>query len=169
MVAYLLSILASLQAQLKKLIVERNLQTEASKKLYETAKAWLGKDVTPLDNVPDDLACVEVLNVLAVKSWGEPAGGGNSTYLLYYALKDHKKFAEVVDPLPGDIILSPTGFGGKNGITNGHAGVVMDNNKIASNSSFTGLLTESYDLWSWRYRWVINGGYPMKFYRRIMV
>ncbi|MEK7578267.1 MAG: hypothetical protein AAB456_00915 [Patescibacteria group bacterium] len=177
MIAYLLSLLVQLQAQLKKLIVDKNVQTEATKKLHITALAWKGKDVTPLDDkvpsgVPDDVACVEVLNQLCKMAWGEPAGGGNSTYLLYYALKDSKKFVEVTNPLPGDIILSPSGFGDPASLVkSGHTGVVTNDNKILSNISYgidAGKLGDVYDLWSWQYKWG-KAGFPIKYYRRLMV
>ncbi|MEK7662406.1 MAG: hypothetical protein AAB355_02865 [Patescibacteria group bacterium] len=165
---YLLKILESLVTQLKSIIVTKNLQTEASKKLYEVAKTFLDKDASPKDLATDEYGCAESLNAVCEAAWGEPIGGGVSTYRMYYALLNHKKFVEVTSPLAGDIILSPTGIGGgKNGIKNGHTGIVSSNGKIMSNNSDNGLWQEKYDLWSWRYRYVQLGEYKMLYYRRI--
>jgi hypothetical protein len=164
----LLKILESLIGRLKTIIVSRNLQTEMSKKLYETALTFIGRDASPSDLAPDEYGCAESVNAICEKAWGEPVGGRVSTYQMYYAFLNHKKFVEVTSPLAGDIILSPTGIGGgKNGVTNGHTGIVSSNNKIMSSDSATGLWQENYDLWSWRYRYVSRGGYKLLYYRRI--
>jgi hypothetical protein len=158
---------------LKKMTVDNNLPTEAGKKLYETTLTFLGKDPTPEDKVPDEVACMEVVNFIHNAAFGEPIGGGASTYLGWIVLKNHKKFAEMKTPLTGDICIAPTGLndavGRANGITNGHIGIVCDNGTIASNDSKTGLFIKNYTLWSWRYRFSTIGHFPIFFYRRIII
>src|SRR3990167_3040162 len=89
--------------KLKSYIVATNSPTIAGRKLYETTKGLLGQDITPQDEVSDDVACAAVVNRLCELAFGEPAGGGASTYWLRLALKNHRNFALVDNFLPGDI------------------------------------------------------------------
>ena len=170
---YLIKILESLTNQLKTIVITKNLQTEASKKLYEMALKCLKipQDLTPLDEVPDEVTCMSTINALHKKAFGEPIGGDASTYLGYIALRDSKKWVKVTSALAGDLIISPTGFndaeGKKNGITSGHIGCCLTNNQIASNNSKTGLFEINFDLWTWRYHYATRGHFPIFFFRKI--
>ena len=165
----LLSILEGLIEQYKSLIRDKNAPTQAGNVLYKTALSFIGKDASPLDSAPDPLACAESVNEIVKAAFGEPAGGNNSTYWLYIALKNHRKFVEVTTPLPGDIIISPTGIGGgKNGVSNGHAGIMLENNQIASNDSRDGVFRQNYALFEWKYRYQTIGGYKVYFFRRVI-
>lgn len=152
--------------ELKRLVVLKNKQTAASEKLYRFAKDCLGVDASPFDVAPDEFGCAETINGIVRMAFGEPVGGGVSTIGLYYALKQSRYFAEVKNPLPGDIIISPTSFGnGK--IKNGHTGIVAPMNHIMSNSSSTGKFELNYSIKSWTERYGKEGGFPILFYRRI--
>jgi hypothetical protein len=167
---HLLRLIEGLRGLIKKLIVEKNIQTEASKKLYETALTFLGVDASPEDRAPDELSCAETLNAICQKAWGEPAGGGLSTYWLYFNLKNHRKFVQVTTPLAGDIVVAPTGLQRrKTAITNGHTGIVGLNNKIMSSDSKTGLFVENYTLDTFNYRYQTLGAYPVFYFRRVEI
>lgn len=134
------------------------------KKIYETAKSWLGRDASPEDSAPDELGCAEtVSNILFDAGCVIPIM--LSTSQLRHYLETRGEWKRVQVPGPGDIIISPTGEGGSNGMKHGHTGIVMVSGMIASNDSHTGLFLENYSLSSWRARYEDIGDYPIYFYR----
>jgi hypothetical protein len=135
-------------------------------KLHAAALSFIGKDASPNDLAPDELGCAETVNAIYKSVFGAEIGGSISTYRLYAALKTHPNFTKVTKPLAGDIVISPTGYGGKNGITNGHCGIVSNNGDILSNDSRTGKFEKNYTIASWSKRYAEKGGYPVHFYRR---
>src|SRR3990167_8158838 len=118
--ALLNSILSSLSA----IITKGNFSTIAGQKLYHTAVSCLGKDVAPKEN---EFGCAEAVNNVVFKAFGDYAGGDLSTRRMYLAIKSHKKFIQVFSPLPGDVVLSPTGYGNGN-VSNGHTGIMGKDN-----------------------------------------
>lgn len=137
--------------------------------LLATAKGCLGIDASPNDVAPDEYGCAETVNAIHKKAFGFEIGGGVSTNLLYKALKTSQYFTQVDVPMPGDIIISPTGYG-NGSIPNGHVGIFNDDGKIMSNSSLSptlGLFEENFTSDSWKARFVTLGGYPEYFFRRI--
>ena len=151
----------------KILIVKYNFSTPAGEGLYFVAKGWLGKDASPSDVAPDEYGCAESVNNIVFTTFNEEVGGDVSTYRMYKALKENKKFAKVTKPLRGDIIISPTGYGGTQEVKNGHVGIMSDNGVIMSNKSQNGLFSVHYTLDSWKERYQVRGKYPIHFYRRI--
>ncbi len=139
-----------------------NFPTNAGKVLHEVAISSLGRDVAPLEN---EYGCAEAVNNIVFEAFGDYAGGDLSTYRMYHAIKNNKKFLEVFKPLPGDIILSPTGFG--NGTVIGHTGIYSFGNSILSNNSKTGKFTSHFNLKKWYARYAAEGGLPVTFWRRI--
>lgn len=143
--------------------------TEFGQRVYLAAKASLGTDPSYLDLAPDELGCAEtVSNVIARAGYAIPIY--LSTTDLYKHLRDSSGWAPVGTPLAGDVIISPTGYGGANGITHGHTGIVMDNASIASNNSIGpefGRFTINYDLAGWRRRYAVTGHYQVYLFRRI--
>lgn len=134
--------------------------------LYEGAKMWLGKDITPEDSTPDEYDCAETVNQIHRVIFGDEIGGTVSTDNMYHCLLQRKDFIQIEFPLQGDIIISPTGHG--NGrLKNGHVGIVGENGYILSNNSSTGKLEEYYTLSTWKDRYVTLGGFPMKFFRKV--
>jgi hypothetical protein len=138
----------------------------------------LDSDPSPKDEAPDELACAESWNAVYKRAFGEHLYSGNllSTYFLRKALRESPLFKQVTIPVPGDTIISPTGFGrAKNPdgtliIPNGHVGIVMFGGDIASNDSraqYRGQWRINYTIESWRDRWVRRGGYPVEIYRRL--
>ena len=132
--------------------------------LYLAAIAAIGRDASPNDVAPDELGCAETVNAIHENAFGYQIGGDVSTYRMYRALKRHPRFYEVETPLPGDVIISPTGYG--NGSMVGHVGIVGKDNIIMSNSSATGTWEENYTIDEWIERYKNQGGLPVKFYRR---
>lgn len=142
--------------------------TEKNNRLifFHAALSTLGKDIVPDSVVEDELACAAVVNAIHEKAFGFPIGGDVSTYRMYAALKQNKYFYRVDEPLEGDIIISPTGFGNLKVMT-GHVGIVGERGKVMNNSSSTGKFVEFYTLDSWKKRWADMGGYPIYYYRRV--
>ena len=141
-------------------------------RLYITAVGSLGEDITPQDEIPDDVACAEVINKIHEKTFGFPIlsirEGGASTKLLYYAMVKSSLFQESPEPLSGSIVISPTGLNNRiSKIKNGHIGIIGLNKIIMSNNSSNGLFEENYTIDSWKKRFVSEGGYPMLFFNRI--
>lgn len=131
--------------------------------LYEMAIMCLGKDMAPVE---DEYGCMEAVNEICYKTFGDYAGGGTSTYRGWNALTVNKKFEAVKQPRPGDIVIYPTGTGnGK--IPNGHAGIVGEDGKVMSNDSRSGLWEENYTLEKMAERYGRLGGFPVYFFRRI--
>ena len=167
----LLLMIEELILKIKGLVKDKNLETQAGELLYRTALSFIGTDPTPRNEVDNDVACAASLNAIHTKAFGEPIGGGASTYWLYFALKNHKKFTEVTEPKKGDVILCYTGQpgSGQNGVLRGHTGIVSTNGQIMSNTSATGLWQANYNLFSWTYRWGTLGKYKIYYFRRVLL
>lgn len=140
-----------------------NFPTLESRRLFEVTMNNIGKDLSPTQN---ELGCAETVNTLCSIAFGIPAGGGLSTTGMYQALLSHEKFIRVYSPLPGDIVISPTGYGNGN-MSHGHVGVVVAGERIASNNSYNSLLEINYTINSWKERYGKVGGFPVVFFRRI--
>lgn len=163
--------LQSIKLRLKllyaQLLAMTNQATPQGEQLYALAYSSIGTDTSPLDLAPDALGCAESVSTMLSKLF-PPFQVILGTYGLFLALQGAPEFVEVTSPIRGDIIVSPTGLGGQNGITNGHVGIVGNNNLVMSNNSTTGLWDVHYTLDSWRQRYQVLGGYPVKFFRRII-
>lgn len=135
------------------------IQTPNSIKIYDMAKRCLG---TSLSGTEPALGCAITVNNLFQKALGKPVGGGYSTQAMYPFLKDLKRFYKVEVPLPGDVIISPTGSGH---LAHGHVGI-MAYEGILSNNSDTGLLSEHWvRLSDWIQHYASEGGMIVEFYR----
>lgn len=137
--------------------------------IFKYCKSQLGIDASPKDLAPDELGCAETVTTILHTLFPDvPVLIG--TAQLYDFLKDSPNFALVGTPMAGDIIISPTGFGGFNGIKNGHTGFIGDHDTIMSNTSLppnTGKFTQNYTYQTWVARYKTLGGYPVFVYRRI--
>lgn len=160
------------------IITKLRMNDENRIKLYEAAVKALNTDPSPRDEAPDELACANSVNEIYKAAFGDYFYQGNqlSTYYLRKALRESPLFRTTNLPAPGDLVISPTGFGtrkhpdGSLVIPVGHVGIVMFDGKIASNDSraqYRGLFRINYTLDSWAERWVRRGGYSMEFYRRV--
>ncbi len=157
-------LLAYLQSLI--LIAKSNTPTNQGWKIYQTALTLIGKDASPDDQAPDELGCAETVSCVVNKA-GFKMPIFLSTMALYQHLLKASGWLQVESPLQGDIIVSPTGLGGKNGITNGHTGIVGMGGLIMSNNSYSGKFESNYSLATWVARYRVNGGYPIYYFRKI--
>lgn len=133
-------------------------------RLLAAAQAWLGKDASTTNLAPDDLACAESVSNI-IQSSIIP---GFPTCISTADLKKQldKYCQRTLDIEPGYILISPTGTGNGN-ISNGHTGIFLTPDRIASNSSATGLWTDNYSLKEWINRYRVKGGMPLLVYKPI--
>jgi hypothetical protein len=103
----------------------------------------LDTDVTPEDREPDELACSATICKLLQKVFPDFPYFPLTTDL-FYKLKVDKRFKAVLEPGKGKIVISP-----RIGTTPGHVGVWITEDKIASNTSKTGLFQGNYMWASW--------------------
>lgn len=118
-------------------------------KLLQAARNALGTELTPKDEVEDEVACASSMSALLKKVLPDfPHITGTAT--LFEHLLQDTRFKKTNLPKPGNIIISPT----ENSSFHGHVGVFLENEKITSNASATGLWSQNYDIGSWvsRYR-----------------
>jgi uncharacterized protein YycO len=133
--------------------------------IYLTAYSNLEKDVTPNDEVPDEVDCADTVSTI-LKMAGYPIGNIVSTTEMYKYLLDKPAEWELVSiPSRGCVIISPTGYGnGK--MIHGHVGIMGEDGKIMSNNSYNGLLQTGYNVDTWKIRYVDKGGFPIFFFKR---
>ncbi len=147
--------------------------TTPNGRLYMTAVSVLGTDASPNDVAPDELACAETVDTIYKKAFGAFIEGGVgptlSTTALYNAFSSSHNWLLLTpsEVVPGCVVISPTGMGTNPQMPHGHVGIVSSDDKIMSNTSATGLWMENYSLASWRERYVVGGGYPMLFFKKI--
>jgi hypothetical protein len=132
-------------------------------KIYDLAKSCLSKDIAATQN---ELGCAEAVSYILSKLnvQGFPKAGFLSTTQLNIWLKNNATSIEDrMEPLPGDIIISPTGMSTK-GAAHGHVGIVGKYG-IMSNNSMTGLFQQNYTLVQWDNYYAKKLGFPTLFYR----
>jgi hypothetical protein len=118
------------------------------------AKSFLKKDPSPNDEIEDDVACVHSLGNVIRTVTTFPAIYGTYAALDYF--KKSPDWKGTLNLEPGNVIINATGTG--NGSIRGHCGIILENGRIASNNSATGLWTDFYTLDSWKARYRIKGG-----------
>lgn len=145
-----------------------NKEETPQESVLRVAKEMIGKDASPRDQAPDELGCAESLaNVLhAIDPNFSPAIV--STTKLYKALMHSPKYEATFDLEAGNILISPTGYGKyPRIIPNGHCGVFVEPNWIASNDSIKGTWEQNYTLSQWIKRYRNRGGYPLFVFRKV--
>lgn len=136
--------------------------------LYDTAYKCRGKDMSPLDRAPDNLACMESMDGVYFAAFGEhlltPANR-LSTNLGYKSMLADPRLALIpnADALPGDMVISPTGYSTK-GTKNGHCGI-RGKTAYMSNDSTTSLWTANYNLANWELVFKKTLGFPVFHFR----
>ena len=134
------------------------------KTLYQVALESLNTDVSPKDRAADVVGCAESVSEVIRKVLPDfPIILG--TWTLNEKLKEDPRFKAVTIPMPGDIIMCPTGMG--NGKFPGHVGIVLAGGKIASSTSANGKFEQNYTLETWEKRWEVAGGFPIYYYSLI--
>lgn len=155
--------LSGLTISLKLFLIKIMNKPMNAEKLYEAAKASLGMDMSV--NAPDELGCADAVNNIYFKAFGwKIAEPGTSTTQLFDVMEaDIIRFAAVNDPLPGDIIISPTGYGTDH-TQHGHMGIVAKYG-ILSNDSYTGTFRENFTYEGWLQYFKTKRGFPVLLYR----
>lgn len=136
--------------------------------LYDTAYASRGKDMSPLDKAPDNLACMESLDGVYFAAFGEhllsPANRLSTNLGYKSMLKDSRlELIDNADALPGDMVISPTGYSKKNA-KHGHCGI-RGKTAYMSNDSNTSLWTANYNLANWKLVFEDTLGFPIYHFR----
>ena len=132
--------------------------------LLEEAYKYIGVDASPGDRADDVLGCAEsVTEILKKVRPRTPIILGTWTLNEYF--KNTKGYRQVTVPMPGDIVISPTGMG--NGKIRGHVGIVGRRGTILSNSSASGKWMSFYTLESWNKRYQKKGGITTTYYSLI--
>lgn len=128
--------------------------------LYNIAKSCLGRDIAATQN---ELGCAEAVSYLltTIRLPNFPRGGYLGTYTLWKWLQ--KNTTQVLDPLPGDIIISPTGTSVR-GAKHGHVGIIGYHG-IMSNNSMNGLWQQYYSEQSWEAYYNQKLGFPTYYFR----
>jgi len=135
------------------------------KTLYAVAVSYLGRDASPSDIAPDELGCAESVSVIIRDVLPDfPIITG--TWTLNERLKSDPRFKAVTVPMPGTIIISPTGTSSSKKVPNGHVGILGGGDTIMSNDSNDGYWKENYNLATWSKRWS-NEGYKTFMYQII--
>ena len=136
-------------------------------KLYLTALQFRGVDASPKDEAPDEYGCADSVSKVINKAFPKVIKGSVSTAELFNQLNTSPLFKRMLNYLPGDIVISPTGKGKTGKLPNGHVGIVSDHDKIMSNSSATGTWEENFTMTSWVKRYREKGGYPIYIFRKL--
>ncbi len=130
-------------------------------RLYGLAKSCLGRDIAATQN---ELGCAEAVSYLLHSLRAAGFQPTLSTQELYKQLKsDLSAFESVPEPLPGDIIISPTGSSSI-GSAHGHVGIVAYHG-VMSNNSMSGLWDQYYTLESWKAYYEDKLKFPILYYR----
>lgn len=124
--------------------VKEEIKESPRERLYKAAVESLGKEMSPIDIAPDELACGEsVCNVIRLVYPDFPMLPYTPDLADY--LKKDKRFKGTLDPDPGNIIISPTATSTRRG----HVGIHLGNGRIASNTSENGLWEDNLSIDSW--------------------
>lgn len=122
--------------------------------LLDVCTRALNTDVTPQDEVKDEVACASTVSTLLKEVYPEvPHITG--TWTLNEYLKTSPNWKIVNEYEPECVVIAPTGTGRMN--TVGHTGIVMDDGTIASNNSFglnAGKFTKNYTPQIWEKKYV---------------
>ena len=156
------SLKADLLRALELLGIIQNQRMEKRDKIYDTAVSFIGRDATPKSNVPNEVACAEVMSTILQKALPELRFPMLvSTRDMYNYLVKSPSFEEVSYQDYGDIIISPTGLVA---LKNGHVGTLGKNDApngsrwIISNNSLSGTVEVNFTLDGWHRYYGRNNG-----------
>lgn len=137
-----------------------------SMKLYETAKASLGKDMSPENKAPNSLACMESMDGVYLAAFGEHLLDPDerlSTQLGYQAMLKDGRLEPISAPEGGCIVICPTGYSSI-GTSHGHTGVWGEYD-VMSNDSNTGLWSDNYTHDAWYNLFQKTLGFPVFYFK----
>lgn len=122
-------------------------------KIQDTAIAMLGKDASPKNLAPKEVACAESVSNILHSIFPDFPENIVGTDALFAELKRSSHFVGVLNPKEGTIVVSP-----RTPMINGHTGIYTHSNTIASNDSHDGLFKENYTRESWRRTFIAGRG-----------
>lgn len=173
-VDYITRAIAWIKEQLAKLVpvtLPKPVPKNYSEQIYQAAYKAIGKDNTPFDQVPDEVACVHHMSTIlrgALKTFPIM----DSTKVLFGYLEKSPAWEPLEAPEVGAIIVNVTDTG--NGVVaHGHCGIVgkiksEDGSPwVMSNDSDTGLWSVNYTVNSWKEHYQKKGGMKTFFYRGV--
>ena len=156
-------------------VVSMSSTKDRGRLLFISSQECLDTDPSPDDTTPDGVACVDsawngvLMRVPELaRHFSDQPQGFIGTWTIGQFFKKDERFTRVhsTEARPGDFALSITGEGDKaTGITNGHIGIVMEGDMIASNDSRTGIWEMNYSHNDWYKRWAKIGEYPVYYFR----
>lgn len=127
-------------------------------KVCKAVLAYLGKDLSTV--VDNEIACAESVSRIIQKVYPTfPLIVG--TAALHQHMKTDPCFKASLTAKAGNIVISPSGMGK---VPHGHTGIMLDEQNIASNSSFTGKFDKNYTLTSWVKYFRTANGFPVFFW-----
>ena len=154
---------AALLTQIAKLQIILN-DLLAQQPLYQAALRHLGIDASPRDAAPDELGCAETVSTfISTVVPGFPIVTG--TYTLWKVLEGHPRFVRIAGPIPGAVMISPTGTQHRlSPIRNGHVAICGMGGVVMSNSSASGRFEENFTQRSWQ-EYYGRAGFPTYYYK----
>lgn len=133
--------------------------------ILDVAETYIGKEASVKNLAPEELGCAESVSHILHKCFADFPDDITYTATLYSLLQQHPNFKRVLDFKPGNVIISPTGYG--NGKVVGHVGIMGRDGIIMSNNSNTGLWDTKFDLPKWIARYRNKGGLPIYVFERV--
>lgn len=139
-----------------------------SQKLQQLANLAISKLETDFTNdliVPDEVSCAYALTTVLREFDKEiPVIMGTAALLNFF--RKSPKFTQVLEPEAGVIVICATGTNTRpKTMPHGHVGIYIDENRIISNDSASGLWKQNYNRETWRKRYYYRGGYPVRLFK----
>lgn len=133
-----------------------------SLQIYNEAHNWLGKDASPKNLAPQELACSEsVCTILHEVIPDFPLDIVSTATLAETLFKSPYFFIDTVYE-PGTIIVSP-----RSELVHGHCGIFLAGGRIASNDSRGGLFEDNYSLDGWVQEMRVKRGLKILYFRPV--
>jgi len=132
-----------------------------AERLHEAALLMLGKDASPLDTAPDDLACADSVSALLREVYPDFPTTVSTARLQERLLKDIR-FKPTLEWKPGVIVISAT-----EGPNIGHTGICTEGERVMSNDSKTGKWQNNFSRASWVAYYKTKKGLAVKLFEPV--
>ena len=116
----------------------------SSGRLLLETKKWEGKDASPLNLAPSEFACAESVANIIADLFPDFPRNIIGTDQLAKVLDKSPHFKRTLVCAPSVIVVSP-----RTATMNGHAGIFLTADRIASNNSITGKFEDNYSWKNW--------------------
>lgn len=132
------------------------------KRLLQAVKSWIGKDASPENRAPQELSCAEGVSRILHNLFPSFPKGIVSSKELDNELARSTLFRRTSFPKSATVIVSP-----RTAQMNGHAGFTIEDDKIVSNDSKTGLMAQNYTISSWIKKFKEGRGLELHLYELV--